>query len=57
MADTIFQIRAPTALLQFGLDQKEVQRRLMEWLVLSLFAEGRISSGKAARFLNMPRSF
>ena len=55
MAETTFQVRVPTPLLQYGLDQDEVQRRVVEWLVLSLFAEGHISSGKAARLLNITR--
>ncbi|MGB8647780.1 MAG: UPF0175 family protein [Anaerolineae bacterium] len=55
MADTSFQVQVPTALLQFGLDQKEIQRRLTEWLVLSLFTEGHITSGKAARLLDITR--
>lgn len=55
MTETTFQVRVPTPLLQFGLDQNEIQRRLVEWLVLSLFAEGHISSGKAARLLNITR--
>jgi hypothetical protein len=48
MAETAFEVRIPDALLHLGLDQTEVQRRLVEWLVLSLFTDGRISSGKAA---------
>lgn len=55
MTETTFQVHVPTPLLQFGLDQNEIQRRLVEWLVLSLFAEGHISSGKAARLLNITR--
>ena len=55
MTDTTFEVRVPSALLQFGIDQTEIQRRLNEWLVLSLFTEGHISSGKAARLLNMSR--
>ncbi|HET7087286.1 MAG TPA: UPF0175 family protein [Anaerolineae bacterium] len=55
MTETAFEIRVPTDLLQFGLDQHEIQRRLVEWLVLSLFTEGHISSGKAAHLLNMSR--
>lgn len=46
---------ANRALLQFGLDQREIERRLTEWLVLSLFTDGHISSGKAARLLHMSR--
>jgi len=37
------------------LDQNEIQRRVKEWLVLSLFTEGHISSGKAAHLLNISR--
>ena len=55
MTETTFQVSVPTPLLQYGLDQTEIQRRLIEWLVLSLFAEGHISSGKAARLLNITR--
>jgi predicted HTH domain antitoxin len=55
MAETTFEVRVPATLLQFGLDQNEIQRRVTEWLVLSLFTEGHISSGKAARLLDMNR--
>jgi predicted HTH domain antitoxin len=55
MIDTTFQVSVPTPLLRLGLDQNEVQRRITEWLVLSLFTENRISSGKAASLLNMNR--
>lgn len=56
MSSTIeLQIHVPTGLLQYGLDQAEIEQRVTEWLVLSLFTEGRISSGKAARLLNIPR--
>lgn len=55
MLDTRYEIRVPKYLLQFGFNQDEVQRRVIEWLVLSLFTEERISSGKAARLLNMNR--
>ena len=56
MIETTFRVQVPTSLLQFGLDQNEVQHRITEWLVLALFAEERISSGKAAHLLNIPRS-
>jgi predicted HTH domain antitoxin len=55
MTEKVIEVRVPTALLQFGLDQNEIQQRLTEWLVLSLFTEGQISSGKAARLLNISR--
>lgn len=56
MSDTILEIRLPTPLLNFGISKTEVQRRATEWLVLSLFTEERISSGKAASLLNITRS-
>ncbi|MDZ7260634.1 MAG: UPF0175 family protein [candidate division KSB1 bacterium] len=55
MLETTFEVRVPAPLLQLGLDQNEIQRRIIEWLVLSLFTEGHISSGKAARLLNINR--
>lgn len=55
MPETAFEVRVPSALLQFGLDQSDIQRRLNEWLVLSLFTDGHISSGKAARLLTISR--
>ena len=55
MSDTVVEVHLPAPLLQLGLNREEVQRRVTEWLVLSLFTEERISSGKAARLLNMSR--
>ena len=55
MTETTFQVRVPAPLLRLGFSQDEIQRRITEWLVLSLFTEGHISSGKAARLLNMSR--
>jgi predicted HTH domain antitoxin len=50
-----FQVQLPPALLQFGLSKDDIQGRITEWVVLLLFSDGRISSGKAARLLNMNR--
>jgi predicted HTH domain antitoxin len=55
MSETIVEVRVPTPILQLGLDSEEVQHRVIEWLVLTLFTEDRISSGKAARLLNISR--
>ncbi len=55
MADTAFEVQVPSTLLQFGIDQHEVQQRVTEWLVLSLFTDGHLSSGKAARILGISR--
>lgn len=49
------QITVPKPLLQFGFDQEELQSRVPEWIVLSLFTTERISSGRAARLLNISR--
>lgn len=48
-------MQVPTELLEVGLGAGDVQRHIAEWLVLSLFTEGRVSSGKAARLLAMSR--
>lgn len=53
--ETAFEVRLPTSLLRLGLGKEEVQGRVTEWLVLSLYLENRISSGKAARLLNISR--
>jgi predicted HTH domain antitoxin len=55
MAETGVLIQLPAPLLEFGFDESEIQNRVTEWLVLSLFTEGRVSSGKAARLLNISR--
>jgi predicted HTH domain antitoxin len=55
MNETVFEIQVPTPLLHYGIDQEEVQRRASEWLVISLFTEQRVSSGKAARLLSISR--
>ena len=55
MSEARFEIQVPALLLRYGYGRHEIQGRVTEWLVLSLFTEGRISSGKAARLLNMSR--
>ncbi|NJO17531.1 MAG: UPF0175 family protein [Thioploca sp.] len=55
MLEKNFQIQISQSILQFGFNQVEIQRCVNEWLVLSLFTEERISSGKAAQLLNMSR--
>ena len=55
MNEATIEVNIPAALLQFGLDKAEVQSRVTEWLVLSLFSDGQISTGKAARLLNITR--
>lgn len=55
MTEATLEVRIPAPLLEFGIDENEIQRRITEWLVLSLFTEGRISSGRAARLLGISR--
>lgn len=53
--ETTLEIDIPTSILQLGIDRIDVQQRVNEWLILSLFTDGRISSGKAARLLGINR--
>ena len=55
MSDSTYEVRLPDSLSQYVFSKKEIQQRFVEWLVISLFTEGRISSGKAAKFLNISR--
>jgi predicted HTH domain antitoxin len=55
MAETTFSVQIPNSLLKLGISQDEIQRRISEWLVFSLFSEGKISSGKAGKLLGMTR--
>lgn len=54
-SSTTLQVQVPGELMAYGFDLADVQRHIAEWLALSLFTEGRISSGKAARLLAMSR--
>jgi predicted HTH domain antitoxin len=56
MDNVTYQVQVPASLSRLGATQKEIQRRLIEWLVLSYFTETKISSGKAARLLGITRS-
>jgi predicted HTH domain antitoxin len=55
MNDATFEVHIPSNLLEFGLDKEQVQQNINGWLVLSLFTDGQISSGKAARLLDITR--
>jgi predicted HTH domain antitoxin len=55
MQETILNVRVPNSLLSLGLTQEEIQRRVSEWLIFSLFSEGKISSGKAGKLLGISR--
>ena len=49
--ETTFSVQIPSNLLKLGISQNEIQNRVSEWLVFSLFSEGKISSGKAGKLL------
>jgi predicted HTH domain antitoxin len=55
MLSSPISVQISPDLLQFGMNRQNIQRRVTEWLVVSLFVEGQISSGKAAKLLNMNR--
>ena len=55
MHEATFAVRIPGELLQFGFHQQTIQLHLIEWLVISLFKDERVSSGKAASLLGMTR--
>lgn len=55
MLETTLNVRVPNSLLKFGLTQEEIQRHVSEWLVFSLFSDGKISSGKAGKLLGISR--
>jgi predicted HTH domain antitoxin len=55
MIETTFSIRVPNNLLQYGYTQEKIQRRVLEWMVFSLYQEDKISSGKAAQLLGINR--
>jgi len=55
MTENVLTIQIPQPLLEFGFNAEQIQRKITEWLVLSLFTEEKISSGKASQFLNISR--
>lgn len=55
MRETTLQVQVPAELMGYGLGPEDIQRSISEWLVFSLFTDGRISSGKAASLLAMHR--
>jgi len=49
------EIEVPAALAAWGFDKQTIQNHVLEWMVLSLFTDNHISSGKAASLLNITR--
>ena len=55
MPAATFEVHIPAELLGYGFQPDDVQHQMIEWLVLSLFTDGHISSGKAAKLLSLTR--
>ena len=55
MAELSFQVNLPGNLREYGISQKKIQQKILEWTVVALFNEGQISSGKAGKLLKMSR--
>ena len=51
----ILTTKVPAPLLEYGLDQREIDDSVTKALALKLFETGRITSGVAARLLDMNR--
>lgn len=47
--------KIPDLMVQYGFSTADVENHLQEWLVLTLYSQERISSGKAAQLLDMSR--
>jgi predicted HTH domain antitoxin len=56
MSETVVEVKIPSSLFQLGIRREDVQHLVVESLVLSLFVQEHISSGKAARLLGMSRA-
>jgi len=55
MTESSLSVQIPNNLLKLGISPDEIQNRISEWLVFSLFSEGKISSGKAGKLLGISR--
>jgi len=55
MTENILTIQIHQPLPEFGFNSEQIQRMVTEWLVLSLFTEEKISSGKASQLLHISR--
>lgn len=55
MTYTTLQIQVPAPVLNLGISREDASQRVTEWLVLSLFTDGHISSGKAGKLLGISR--
>ncbi len=55
MQTVTMEITIPRVLLSLGLQKGQIQKEIEKWLVISLFRENRISSGKAGNLLGISR--
>jgi predicted HTH domain antitoxin len=55
MTYTTLAVQVPAPVLNLGISREKASHRVTEWLVLSLFTEAHISSGKAAKLLDISR--
>jgi predicted HTH domain antitoxin len=55
MISKTLEIQVPAPLLRLGISREDISARITQWLVFSLFTEGRISSGKAGQLLGISR--
>jgi len=55
METIVMQVSIPRILFSFGIGKEQVQKEVKKWLVVSLFREGRLSSGKAGTLLSLSR--
>ncbi|MEA3350504.1 MAG: UPF0175 family protein [Chloroflexota bacterium] len=55
MNKTTFEVHIQPDLLRFGFNQAKIQRNVNAWLVISLFTDGFVSSGKAGKLLGITR--
>jgi predicted HTH domain antitoxin len=53
--NTVVEIQIPPVIANWGFDKATIQRYALEWMVLTLFTDARISSGKAAALLEISR--
>jgi predicted HTH domain antitoxin len=56
MQTMTMEITIPKVLFSLGLRKEQIQKEIKKWLVISLFREGRISSGKAGSVLGISRT-
>jgi len=49
------EVNVPGTIMDYDIKPDEIEKLVNEWLVVDLFTNDRVSSGKAASLLNMSR--